>query len=356
MLDTARTSEKLDQLRESVKVIRFFFKQLTVGSDGVLSFVIYEHEIGIHESSLLIARVDLEQALAVRLALFIVTNCLVKASQGYHCFNVLLRLLEAVHVGLNSRTSITDALLIVLAEAVGDLRCHKALLVKLFIVGVTAHLNDGRLEGTRLNQGLPSDSVLLELPVWEHHVLLELALSVEHEVLHVADLHFKAIAHALEVLQGVVKDPSSFIESLKLLIELGKIVPQVKQAGILEDLGLVVLDSTRVVVGHDQGLADLSNEHSVLRLALKCPLVVDDGLLGLLDIHQSLSDKLEVLNTALGVKDFKVAAGIVVAILEFIEVDLCLFFLSLHKAAVGGGDLFEHVEGTLGVAHFESKV
>ena len=77
MLDTARTSEKLDQLRESVKVIRFFFKQLTVGSDGVLSFVIDEHEIGIHESSLLIAGVDLEQALAVRLALFIVTDCLV---------------------------------------------------------------------------------------------------------------------------------------------------------------------------------------------------------------------------------------------------------------------------------------
>ena len=257
-----------------------------------------------------------------------------ETGKGDHGFGVLLRLLEAVHVSFDGRLRITNPLLVVFAKAVRDLSRHESLFIKFLILRVTAHLNDSGLEGAGLDQSLPRHCVLFELPVWEHHVLLELAFGVEHEVLDVADLDFKAVAHAFQVLEGIIKDPSGLIECLQLLVELSQIGPEVKKACILQDLRLVVLDSTRVVVRHNQGFADLTHENSILRLALKGTLVVDNGLFRFLDIHQGLCDELEVLDAAFSIEDFEVAASVIVAIFKLIQVDLSLLLLCLNKAAI----------------------
>ena len=54
LLDAAGPTQKLNQLRECVKVIRFFFKQHAVGANGFLSFFIDKHQVSIHERSLFI--------------------------------------------------------------------------------------------------------------------------------------------------------------------------------------------------------------------------------------------------------------------------------------------------------------
>jgi hypothetical protein len=54
LLDTASTTQELNELRQRVEVIRILFKQLAVSADGIFVFVIDKHQVSVHESSLLI--------------------------------------------------------------------------------------------------------------------------------------------------------------------------------------------------------------------------------------------------------------------------------------------------------------
>ena len=69
----------------------------------------------------------------------------------------------------------------------------------------------------------------------------------------------------------------------------------------MADLSLIVLDGSAVVVGHNEGLADLANQIGILGLPLQGPLVVDNGLFWLLDVHKGGGNEFEVFNAAFGV-------------------------------------------------------
>ena len=77
--------------------------------------IVHEHKVGIHERSLLVGRVDLEESLAVRRAFIVVANSLMQPCQCDESLLVLCGLLKAVHVCLDSRVGIADPLFVVLA-------------------------------------------------------------------------------------------------------------------------------------------------------------------------------------------------------------------------------------------------
>jgi len=118
----------------------------------------------------------------------------------------------------------------------------------------------------------------------------------------------------------------------------------------------VVFNCTAVVVSHDEGAADLSYQSNVFALSLKSTLVVLDSLLRLLDVHKRLGYHLKVLNARLCVKDFKVASGVIITILQFIKVDLSLLLLCLDEASISRLNLLQHVECLLGIAHLHGKI
>ena len=91
-------------------------------------------------------------------------------------------------------------------------------------------------------------------------------------------------------------------------------------------------------------------------MAFKGLFEVNDGFFGFLDVHEGLRNHFEVFDGTLGIEDFQVAPRVVVAVLQFIEVDLGLLFLGLYEGAVGRLDFLEHVECFFGVAHLHGKI
>lgn len=86
-------------------------------------------------------------------------------------------------------------------------------------------------------------------------------------------------------------------------------------------------------------------------MALEGLFEVNDGFFGLLDVHECLCDHFEVFDGTLGIENLQVAPCVVVAVLQFVEVDLRLLFLGLNEGAVGRLDFLKHVECLLGVTH-----
>ena len=56
-------------------------------------------------------------------------------------------------------------------------------------------------------------------------------------------------------------------------------------------------------MSHHQGLTNFAHEHGVFRLSLESTLIVNDSLLGLLDVHEGRGYEFEILNTALSIQD-----------------------------------------------------
>ena len=109
-------------------------------------------------------------------------------------------------------------------------------------------------------------------------------------------------------------------------------------------------------MGHHKGLPHLSDEYSVLALALEGFLVVLDGLLRLLDVHERGCHQLEIFHRALCVQDLQVASRVVVSVFQFVKVDLRLFFLCLNKTTVIRLYLLKHIKGLFSISHLQRKV
>ena len=107
---------------------------------------------------------------------------------------------------------------------------------------------------------------------------------------------------------------------------------------------------------HHKSFAYFPDKYSILALTLESFFIILNGLLWLLDIHEGSCHQLEVFNGALCIQNFEVTPSVVVSVFQLIEVDLSLLLLCLDEASVGWLDLFEHVEGLLGIAHLEGKV
>mmetsp|Transcript_13183 Transcript_13183/g.20526 ORF Transcript_13183/g.20526 Transcript_13183/m.20526 type:complete len:259 (-) Transcript_13183:1513-2289(-) len=85
-------------------------------------------------------------------------------------------------------------------------------------------------------------------------------------------------------------------------------------------------------------------------------LVVLNGLLGLLDVHEGLGSQLEVVHGRVRVEDLEVASLIVHAVLELVQVELGLLLLGLDEADVVRSDLLEHSQPLLDVTHLEGHI
>ena len=107
-------------------------------------------------------------------------------------------------------------------------------------------------------------------------------------------------------------------------------------------------------MGHDKGFTDFSYEVGVIWVEFQGLFVILDRFLRLLDIHESTSNHLEIVDRGVSIKDLKVATGVVVSVLQLVEIDLSLLLLSLQEASVLWQDLFEHIERLFGVSHFHS--
>lgn len=94
----------------------------------------------------------------------------------------------------------------------------------------------------------------------------------------------------------------------------------------------------------------------ILLLKFEGLFVELNGVFGFLNVHESLCDHLIVGDSGVCVKYLEVAAGVVVAVLQLVQVDLRLLLLRLQEAAVVRLDLLQHVQCLLRVAHLHRQV
>jgi hypothetical protein len=81
----------------------------------------------------------------------------------------------------------------------------------------------------------------------------------------------------------------------------------------------------------------------ILLLKFEGLFVELNGIFGFLNVHERLCNHLVVGDSGVCVKYLEVAAGVVVAVLQLVQVDLRLLLLRLQEAAVVRLDLLQHI-------------
>ena len=96
VVDPAGTSEQLYQLRQSAEIRGLLLQQLDVSLDRFIGLLFHEHEVGKHESRLLICWVNLEEPIAeLDTLVLVLAEVLVQSSHRDQGFLVLTVFLEA---------------------------------------------------------------------------------------------------------------------------------------------------------------------------------------------------------------------------------------------------------------------